>query len=97
MALYDCFGSQVRIQQNSQLGINKTANPGQKEHMEVKICIEGTAESLNQRDCAGTGRRAGKSRLLDQVRRNAAVYDAEHLAHDRRATGKQESQRVRKA
>ena len=67
----------------------------QKKHMEVDICIEGTAESLNQRHCAGAGRRAGKSRLLDQVRGNAAIHDAEHFAHDCRTTGKQEPQRVR--
>lgn len=44
-----------------------------------------TAEALNQRDRPGLGVLTGKTRLLDQVRGKAAVDDAEHLAHDRRA------------
>jgi hypothetical protein len=52
--------------------------------MEVDVEIEGTSESLNQRDCTGAGRRAAKACFLDQVRRNATVDDVEHFAHDRR-------------
>jgi len=44
----------------------------QKEHMEVDICIQRTAESLNQRHRAGAGRGAGKSRLDVHGRTNAA-------------------------
>jgi hypothetical protein len=32
---------------------------------------------------------------LAQVRDNAVLHDADHLAHDRWTAGKQESQRVR--
>ena len=64
---------------------------------QVDIEIERTPESLNQRDGTGAGRRAGKACFFEQVRGNAAIHDAEHLAHDRRTPGKQESQRVREA
>ena len=40
-------------------------------------CIEHTTESLEQRHSTGAGRRAGKACFLDQVRSNAAIYDAE--------------------
>ncbi len=43
------------------------------------------------------GRRGGNSSLFDLVRGNAAVNDAEHLAHERRTAGEQESQRIGKA
>ena len=69
----------------------------EKKYMKVDVEIESTSEALNQRDCAGAGRRAGKSRFLDQVRGNAAVHDAEHVTHDRGTAGKQESQRAWKA
>jgi hypothetical protein len=39
----------------------------------------------------------GKPCLLDQVRGNAAVHDAEHLPHDHRLAGEQETQGIRKA
>ncbi len=37
------------------------------------------------------GPSCGKSRLLDQVRGNATVADAEHMVQDGRASGKQET------
>jgi hypothetical protein len=43
------------------------------------------------------GPSCGKSRLLDQVRGNATVADAEHMAQDGRASGKQETVPASKA
>jgi hypothetical protein len=53
--------------------------------------------TLDQGERAGLGRPTGKPRLLDQVRGDAAVDDAEHPAHDLRAVGEQEAQRIRNA
>ena len=45
----------------------------------------------------GTGGLAPEPSLLDQVRGNDAVDDAQHLAPDRRTAREQETQRIRKA
>lgn len=62
--------------------------------MDVGVLIERTTETLDQRDRSRVGRLAGETRLFDQVRGKAAVNDAEHLAHDRRPSGEQETQRI---
>ena len=54
-------------------------------HVEVNVEVQRAAEALDQRHRASMCRLAGKSGLLDQVRGNASVNDAEYLAHDRRA------------
>ena len=60
-------------------------HPVEEQHVEVDVEVQGAAEALDQGDRACMGRLAGKSSLLDQVRGNASVDDAEHLAHDGRA------------
>jgi hypothetical protein len=69
----------------------------QKKQVEMAMTNEDSTEAQQQRHRTGAGQRAGKSRFHDQVRGNAAINDAEHLAHDRWTAGKQESQRVREA
>jgi len=71
-------------------------HPVEEQHMEVNIQIQRTAKTLDQRDRAGVRRLMRQSGLLDQVRSNHPVNDAEHLAHDRRAAGEQETQWKRK-
>ena len=66
-------------------------------HSKVDVEIQRTAEALDQGDRAGLGRLTGEPGLLDQVRGDAAVDDAEHPAHDRGAAGEQETQRIRDA
>ena len=56
----------------------------------MKIEIKGTSEALDQRNRASAGRLARKSRLLDPVRSDATVDDAEHLTHHCRAVREQE-------
>jgi hypothetical protein len=53
--------------------------------------------ATHQGDRAGLGRLAGKPRLPDQVRGDAAVDDAQHPAHGLGAAREQEAQRVRNA
>ena len=65
--------------------------------MEVDIQIERATETLDQGDRTGLRRLAGEAGLLDQVRGDAAIDDAEHPAHDRGAAGEQEAQRIRDA
>ena len=55
------------------------------------------AEALDQGDRTRVGRFTAKARLVDQVRGDAAVDDAEHPAHDIGAAGEQEAQRIRDA
>ena len=69
--------------------------PIQKQHVEVEVEIQRTAEALDQGDCPGLGPRAGKPGLLDQVGGDAAVDDAEHPAHDGRAAREQQTQGIR--
>gem|GEM_PF-1706488 len=63
--------------------------------MEMDIQVERGAKPLDQRDGAGVGSLFRKACLPDQMRGNHAVDDAEHLAHDRRTTGKQKTQGIR--
>ncbi len=68
-----------------------------KEHVKMKIEVQRTSEPLDQRDRASAGYCAGIPRLTSQVRGNAAVNDAEHVAHDCWTAGKQKTQWIRKA
>ena len=63
----------------------------EKQHVEVNVELQSAAEALDQGDRACPGCVAGKPSLLDQVRGNASVDNAEHLAHDGRAAGEQET------
>ena len=45
----------------------------------MELVLYENGEVWNQRDRAGLGRLMGKSGLLDQVRGNASVNDAEQL------------------
>src|SRR5690606_26303760 len=65
--------------------------------MQVDVKVERAAEALDQGDGTSLGRLTSEPRLLDQVRSDAAVDDAEHPAHDLGATGEQEAQRIREA
>jgi len=56
-----------------------TYTPVEEQHMKMDVKVERAAESLDQGDRTGLGPLAGISRLLDQVRGDAAVDDAEHL------------------
>lgn len=69
----------------------------EKQHMEVNIEVQRTAEALDQGDRAGLGRLTEEARLPDQVRGDAAVDNAEYPTHDLRPARKQEAQRVRNA
>ncbi len=60
----------------------------------MHIQVKGASEALNQGDCAGLGALTGKPGLLDQVGSDAAVDDAEHLAHDGRVAREQKPQGV---
>ena len=62
--------------------------------MHSKVDVQRTTEALDQGDRAGLGCLTREPRLLDQVRGNAAVDNAEHTAHDLGAAGEQEAQRI---
>jgi hypothetical protein len=53
--------------------------------VEKNVHIERAAEALDQRQGAGVGHLTGKPGLLNQMRGDGAVDNAEHRAHDRRA------------
>ena len=57
-------------------------------YMEVDGEVERTAESLNQRDRASLSLLTREPDLLDQMRGDATLEDAEYPAHDIRAAGK---------
>jgi len=48
-------------------------------HSKVDTEFQRTAEALDQGDRAGLSRHTGEPRLLDQVRGDTAVDDAEHM------------------
>ncbi len=58
-------------------------HPIEEQHLEVDIEIERRAEPLDQGHRSRAGLLADKPRLVDQMGRDKAVGDAEHLAHDR--------------
>ena len=61
------------------------------------IIIQRTAKALDQRDRTGVGGAACIARLSDQMRGKGAIDDAEHAAHDRRATCEEKAQRIGEA
>jgi hypothetical protein len=63
----------------------------QKQHMEMNVEIERTAEALDQCHCAGLCRSHSKARLVRQVRGDGAVDNSQHLTHDSRLAGKQKA------
>ena len=54
----------------------------QKQHMEMNIQIQRTAEALDQHHCAGLRDGFGVTGYVGQVRGNGSINDAQHLAHD---------------
>lgn len=70
-------------------------DPVEEQHVEVQVQIQRAAETLDQGDRAGLRRLPREARLLDQVRSDAPVDDAEHPAHDLGAAREQEAQRIR--
>jgi len=69
----------------------------EEQHVQVDVQVERAAETLDQGDHTSLGRLAGKPRLRDQVRGDAAVDKGQHMTHDRRAAREQEAQRIRDA
>jgi hypothetical protein len=65
------------------------------EHVKVNVEIERGAKALDQRHGTGHTGRAREPRLLEYVRRDRPVDDAEYLSQRVRIRGKQESQRER--
>ena len=58
----------------------------------MDIEVQRTTEALDQGDRAGTGSCMVMACFFNQVRRNHAVDDAQHPAHDFGPAGKQETQ-----
>lgn len=58
-------------------------------HVKVNVEVQRAAETRDQRDRAGVGGLVRKACLLDQVRGDGALDDAEHLFHERRPSGEQ--------
>jgi len=52
----------------------------QKQHVEMDIQVEGATKALDQRDRAGLCRLAGEACFVDQMRRQYAIDNAQHLA-----------------
>ena len=69
----------------------------EKQHVEVDVEIQSAAKALDQSDRPGLGRATGEPRLLDPLRGDAAVDDAEHLPHDFGLAREKKTQRVRDA
>ena len=61
----------------------------QKQHGEMDIQVQRTAETLDQSYSTGAGRFVRLPCLFDQMRSDGAVDNAQHLAHDRRSAGEQ--------
>ncbi len=65
--------------------------PTEKQHVEMNVHIERGAEVLDQCHRAGVGRLAGEPSVVDQVRSNDTVNDAEHPIHDHWRAGEQKT------
>ena len=59
--------------------------------MEVDVCIQGTAKTLDQRDCASPCRGFGVTGFAGQMCGNGAIDDTEYATHDGRLSGKQKA------
>jgi hypothetical protein len=66
-------------------------DPIQKQHVEVDVEVQRTAEALDQGHRAGTRPLASEPGLLDQMADDGTIDDAEHLAHDSRTAREQET------
>ena len=64
----------------------------QKQHMEMNIQIQRTAEALDQHHCAGLCHGFGVTGFVGHMRGNGRVDDAQHLVHHGGLAGEQEAQ-----